>query len=67
MPRQNVANCAPLNERLKEELEKKQYDKTAMWKLIIPRDGKCELYDYINLKHDNAEVCSLDMAVWFGV
>lgn len=38
-----------------------------MWKLIIPRDGKCELYDYINLKHDNAEVCSLDMAVWFGV
>lgn len=47
-------NRAPFNERLKEELEKKQYDKTAMWKLMIPREGKCELYDYINLKHDNA-------------
>lgn len=41
-------------ERLKEKLEKKQYDRTAMWKLMIPSESKCELYDYINLKNDNA-------------
>lgn len=48
-------NRASLNELLKVELEKKQYDQTAMWKLMIPREFKCELYDYINRKHVNAD------------
>lgn len=40
-------NRLPLDTRLKQEIGNKRLDKSYLWKLLIPRDGKKELYDYI--------------------
>lgn len=47
-------NSKPLDQRLKEEMKDKQLDRHYLWKLMIPREGRKELYDYINLKGINA-------------
>ena len=41
-------NRMPLDKRLLHELGDNMQDKTYMWKLLIPREGKKELYGYIS-------------------
>ena len=47
-------NRKPLDQRLKEELMNEWLGRSYMWKLKIPREGRKELYDYINRKGINA-------------
>lgn len=47
-------NRTPLDKRIKEELKGESVNKTYMWKLMIPREGRKELYEYINRKGVNA-------------
>lgn len=47
-------NRTPLDKRIKEELKGESVNKTYMWKLMIPREDRKELYEYINRKGVNA-------------
>lgn len=41
-------NRQPLDERLTHEIGNRKLDKTYLWKLLIPRDGRKELYSFIS-------------------
>lgn len=47
-------NRNPLDIRLEKELSGKRQSQTYMWKLLIPRSDRKELWDYINIKGVNA-------------
>ena len=49
-----TVNRKSLDQRLKEELKNEWLDRSYMWKLKIPREGRKELYDYINRRGINA-------------
>lgn len=47
-------NRKPLDHRLKDEMKDNHFDKPCMWKFMIPREGRKELYNYINRMGVNA-------------
>lgn len=49
-----MVNRKSLDQRLKEELKNEWLDRLYMCKLKIPREGREELYDYINRRGINA-------------
>ena len=49
-----MTNRTPLNELIEEELKKQGIEDVVMWKLLIPRKDRKELYEYIRKRNVNA-------------
>lgn len=47
-------NRTPIDKRIADDLKDKFVSQTYMWKLLIPKEGRQELYEYINKKGVNA-------------
>lgn len=49
-----MTNRTPLNELIEAECKKQGINETVMWKLLIPRKDRKELYEYIRKRNVNA-------------
>jgi len=49
-----MTNRTPLNELIEAECKKQDINETVMWKLLIPRKDRKELYEYIRKRNVNA-------------
>lgn len=49
-----MTNRTPLNELIEEEFKKRGIKEVVMWKLLIPRKDRKELYEYIRKRNVNA-------------
>lgn len=49
-----MTNRTPLNELIEEEFKKQGVKEVVMWKLLIPRKDRKELYEYIRKRNVNA-------------